>query len=439
MKNRRLAGCKKVLIFSFALMMLISFVSTASATNGYFAHGYSVKNKALAGAGTALPLDSLAAATNPAGMVFVGKRIDFGLSFFNPNREYNATFSPTGNVAAGHEDSHSKWFVIPSFGFNWMMNNDYSLGVSIYGNGGMNTDYNTSTYLGMPPFTASAHTGVDLSQLFVVPTYARKLNEKHAIGISPIMAYQRFEAKGLQPFLPLSTAFPTNKLTNRDHDDSFGFGGRIGYLGEIATGLFLGASYQTKIWMDEYDDYAGLFAEQGDFDIPSTWSVGLAYQATPKIMLALDVQQILYSDVDSIGNTFNPAFMTCAGGPGPINPSCLGGDDGVGFGWDDMTIIKVGIEYQSSPEWTWRAGYSYGESPIDSSEVLFNIIAPGVIEQHATAGFTRLIKGNQEISFAVMHAFENDVKGANPIPMTAQTIKIEMYQWEFTAGYSYKF
>jgi len=59
----------------------MSFVATASATNGYFAHGYSIKNKALAGAGTALPTDSLTATTNPAGMAFVGNRVDLGLSF----------------------------------------------------------------------------------------------------------------------------------------------------------------------------------------------------------------------------------------------------------------------------------------------------------------------------------------------------------------------
>ncbi|MEH6611362.1 MAG: hypothetical protein V7696_18465 [Halioglobus sp.] len=23
---------------------------------------------------------------------------------------------------------------------------------------------------------------------------------------------------------------------------------------------------------------------------------------------------------------------------------CLGGDNGIGFGWDDMTVVKVGVE-----------------------------------------------------------------------------------------------
>ena len=438
----KLSGLKKVLIFSFAFMMLISFVSTASATNGYFAHGYSIKNKALAGAGTALPLDSLAASTNPAGMALVGSRMDFGISFFNPNREYSTSCGISGcggNVSptAGTVESDTDWFIIPSFGYNRMMNENYSIGISIYGNGGMNTDYDTTTYQG-----GSTGTGVDLMQLFIVPTYARKLNEKHSIGVSPIVAYQAFEAKGLEGFETLSSS--PSSLSSNGHDTSFGFGARIGYLGEIASGLFIGASYQTRIWMDEFDDYSGLFAEHGDFDIPSNWSVGLAYKATTDLTLALDVQQILYGEVDSIGNAFNPAFNTCrgavmGGNPPASVPQCLGGDAGVGFGWEDMTIVKLGAQYQSSPEWTWRAGYSYGEQPIPSSEVLFNIIAPGVIEHHITAGFTRSIKDNQEIDFAVMYAVENDISGANPLAPTTQTITLQMNQWEFSAGYTYKF
>ncbi|BAU49538.1 SalD [Sulfurifustis variabilis] len=69
---------------------------SAFATNGYFSHGYSIKEKGLVGAGVALPQDSLAAATNPAGMVRVGNRIDAGLSLFSPKRSYTVEGAPSG-------------------------------------------------------------------------------------------------------------------------------------------------------------------------------------------------------------------------------------------------------------------------------------------------------------------------------------------------------
>ena len=64
--RERSNGLKKVFICLVAVLTAVLFIAgSAYATNGYFAHGYSIKNKALAGAGAALPLDSLAASTNP--------------------------------------------------------------------------------------------------------------------------------------------------------------------------------------------------------------------------------------------------------------------------------------------------------------------------------------------------------------------------------------
>lgn len=433
MKGKIFLSLKGVMVFSVVVIIALSFVAAASATNGYFSHGYSIKNKALAGAGTALPLDSLAAATNPAGMVFMGNRIDLGVSFFNPNREYTAkggTPPPPGcpggpncpfTLKTGTVESDSKWFVIPALGVNWMMNENSSLGISIYGNGGMNTDYDEKTYF------ASSPTGVDLMQLFVVPTYALKLHPKHAIGISPIFAYQRFEARGLNSFAFFSR--DSDSLSDNNHDNSYGYGGRIGYQGEVLPGLHLGASYQTRIYMSEFDKYAGLFAEKGDFDIPQNWSIGLAYDATTALTLVFDVQKIYYSDIKAVNN---PLTTT------NLKPGSLGKDNGPGFGWEDMTVYKFGVQWQSSPEWTWRAGYSFGDQPIPDSEVLFNILAPGVIEQHATAGVTKKIGNNQELDFALMRAFSHEISGKNVLDPN-QTIKLKMDQWEISLGYSYKF
>jgi long-chain fatty acid transport protein len=417
---------KKSGIAVLAALFLLSLVSIASATNGYFTHGYSIKNKALAGAGVALPLDSLAASMNPAGMVSVGTRFDLGLSIFNPNREYTVSGEPSGEgfgLTPGTVESDSEWFIIPALGFNKMLNEQSSLGISIYGNGGMNTDYDTGTFYGSSP------TGVDLMQLFVAPTYAVKLHPKHAVGISPILAYQSFEAQGLEEFSDFSTN--PSKLTNKGHDHAFGYGARIGYLGEVLQNLFFGLSYQTKIFMDEFDDYKGLFAEHGDFDIPSNWTIGLAYKATPALTFAADVQTIYYSEVDSIAHRLNAAKLM-------QGKSTLGTNNGAGFGWDDMTIFKCGIQWQSSEDWIWRGGFSYGEQPIPSSEVLFNILAPGVIEYHATLGVTKKMGNNHELDFTIMRGFPKEVEGRNALD-PEQKIKLKMDQWEFSVGYSYKF
>jgi long-chain fatty acid transport protein len=430
MKQKSLSRLKGILICSAILMVGMGFVAqSAYATNGYFTHASGVNDQALGGAGVALPQDSLDASVNPANMVFLGKRYDFGLAFFNPNRQYTVTGNPSGfpgtfGLAPGTVKSDSKWFVLPSFGANWVIDENSTFGLSIFGNGGMNTDYPTNTFGGSSP------TGVDLMQLFIAPTYARKLAPQHAIGISPILAIQRFEARGLQQFGAAGFSSDPNNLTNTGYSYSYGYGARIGYQGEIVPILNLGLSYQTKTYMSKFDDYRGLFAEQGDFDIPSSWTAGLALKATPELTFVFDVQRINYSDVKSIANPLIPNIQTAQ----------LGNEGGAGFGWKDMTIYKIGVQWKSSKAWTWRAGYSTGNEPIRESEVLFNILAPGVIEKHVTAGFTRATADNQDLNFAVTRALSHSVTGPNPLEAPGQqTIELKMDQWQIAASYAWKF
>jgi len=413
------------------LAMVAGSAGISHATNGYFSHGYSIESKAMAGAGVALPQGSLDAAINPALMVFIGNRIDLGLSLFNPNREYTINGAPSGmpgtlGLTPGTVKSGTEWFLIPSLGINRKLDDNSSLGISIFGNGGMNTDYSANTYY---DFSVSS-TGVDLMQLFISPTYARKLTPKHAIGISPILAFQSFEQIGLQSLGNMGFSSDPAHIANNGHENSYGYGARIGYYGELSPYLSIGASYQTKIWMSRLKKYAGLFAEQGDFDIPSNWTIGVAVKPTAALTFLFDVQQIYYNDVNSVGNPMLPNLML----------SLLGNDNGSGFGWKDMTVYKFGVQWQSSKDWTWRAGYSFGEQPIPDSEVLFNILAPGVIEQHATIGFTRAIGSNQDLSFALTRAFSKSISGQNPLEVPGQqTIQLKMNQWEVSVGYTWKF
>jgi len=439
MKQEKRSSRKNFLVYiGVAGTLLWATVTGTYATNGYFSHGYGLRYKALAGAGVALHLSPMAAATNPAAMAFVGHRYDVSVSIFNPNREYTVKGAPSGfpgtfGLAPGKVESGNDVFVIPSLAANWPLNEDetISVGVSIYGNGGMNTDYGTKTFFGSSP------TGVDLAQIFVSPTISFIVGERHAFGIMPILAFQTFEARGLQAFGNFSSD-PAN-LTNNNHNNSVGFGLRVGYLGQVLDFLSVGASVQSKVYMDKFDDYAGLFSDQGDFDVPVSWVAGFALDFVA-FTFAFDVQQMLYSDINSVGNPLNLAQISPVLQDGMTpNPSFnpLGNNESSGFGWDDMTVFKFGLQLQTGGGWTWRTGYSFGDQPIPSSEVLFNILAPGVMQQHLTFGFSRAV-GERDINFALMRAFSESVTGPNPFEVPGQqTIELKMDQWEVGFGVSF--
>ncbi len=268
---------------AMAVAVSMALPSVAMATNGYFANGYGVKSKGMAGAGVAMPLDAMDATINPANMVNVGSRIDAGLSWFSPRRSYttsvpNPQLPPQAfQLVPGTYDSDNENFFIPNFGWNHMIDDVSSVGITLAGNGGMNTEYSNvpAPFPGGPTGTYYGGTaGVDLMQLATMVTYARKVTEQVSLGITGIYAFARFKATGLGAFGAQGFSNDPANLTNNGYDTAGGFGIKVGITGDINDMFSLGASYQSKIDMDSFDKYKGLFAEEGDFDIPSTWSLG---------------------------------------------------------------------------------------------------------------------------------------------------------------------
>ena len=377
----------------------------ALATNGYFSHGYGIKAKGMGGVATALAEDSLGGANNPASMVFVGSRLDIGGDIFMPKRdaERSGAGFPTLN---GKVESGRNAFLIPEFGYNKMMRSDLSLGISVYGNGGMNTSYPQGNFnCGGPAanmLCGSGGLGVDLMQLMIAPTVAYKLSAQHAVGMSLLFGLQRFKATGLQAFdnapgFPPFTGAP-GSVTNNGTDSSTGVGLRLGYQGRLSDTITIGAAYAPKMHMSAFDKYKGLFAGGGDFDIPSHYSLGVAFMPTPAVTVAIDISRINYSDVASVSNP------SAARAP-------LGAANGPGFGWKDISVFKLGAAWRLSDALTLRAGYNKGGNPIGSADVTFNVLAPGVTKDHYTAGFTYAMDKENEISGALMVARRQSVTG----------------------------
>lgn len=429
---------KTKLALAVAFTMGMAATGSAYATNGYFSHGYGTASKGLAGGGIALPQSSMIAATNPAGMVFVGNRTDVAIALFSPIRSYTVSGAPSGypgtfGLGPGTVKSDANLFVVPSLGMNWMLDDKHSVGLTIYGNGGMNTTYKANkTYGGMGTFGAGT-ARVDYMQLFINGSYAAKFSDTGSWGVSVIAAAQRFEARGVGSFAAFSTD-PTN-LTNNGYDMSYGLGLKFGVQGDVAPGLTLAASYQTKMSMGKLKDYTGFWANDGKADIPATATVGLAFKPNNTSAVTLDVQHIWFSDIPMLGDSFSNLTTGCFYG---VSSECLGGKNGPGGGWNDVTAVKLGYQWGTGNGWTWRAGYSHAKQPIKSSQVLFNILFPAVTQDHLTFGFTKELGNKRSFSMAFMYAPTHSVSGPNPLEVPGQqTIKLKMHQYDIEAGWSF--
>lgn len=437
---------------------LVLGVETAKATEGYFQHGYGARQKAIAGAGVADSRDATAVALNPAGLVNVEDQLNISLSIFRPLRGFVGSGEP-GLTPSGDIDSKHNYFYIPNIAWSKQLSQDSLvdvIGLSLYLNGGLNTEYDTNgsstcqALAAIPPTLGggigkgkgvfcNSKTGTNLEQAFLSAAFAKEFGPV-SVGIAPIFAAQRIKFKGLQLFEPFSVA-PTD-VTNNDDDWSVGGGFRAGVELDLSDRVRVGIAGNSRIWMSKFDSYRGLLAQGGDFDIPPSLQAGIAVDVSPRFTLMADYKRIWYSEIKSINN---PSTNILTAGVNPVN--LLGASQGAGFGWEDINIVKFGAEWEATPRLTLRGGYAYNEGPFSSRDVQVNILAPGIVRQHFTAGLQYQIDDNWDFELAGFYSPKETVEGgelAIPTPLGAignpnHRIDIQGQGGEVTLGFTYRF
>lgn len=379
--------------------VLFAAAPLALATQGTFPHGYGVKSEGMGGVVLALPQDSLVGASNPAGMVWVGTRVDAGVALLKVDN--GVEFA--GETVSGIEDNDL--YIIPQLGANRMLDEVSSLGISIVGNG-VGTAYGSDSNVG-----GLERPGSEFQQMVATLSYARQLDEKHSIGLGLMLIRQQLDIDGTS-----SIGLPEGR------DESYGAGLRLGYLGRLTDELSFGVSYATRGYMGKMKRFDKLLAEGGDLDMPANYGLGLSYKRGDWT-LAADVQRILWSDVKAFGN---PGVSRAMGAPGD--------SDGPGFGWRDQTVYRVGVAWDASEQLTLRAGYNDANQLLDSRDGYLGLLAPAANHRHVSLGATYRLAAGNELSLAYARSFKDKVDGDGQGPDAVSSPYMGQHWLSFSYG-----
>ncbi len=370
----------------------------AHANDGLMFSGYSAVTLGMAGAGSASPSDSQIGAVNPAGFAFLEDRVDITGAVLAV--DINSTV-----LGLPYSDDPLVPAVLPSFSMG--LNERLTFGISTYGVGVM-LDYGQP----IPPAPGVTNASATLFQAVVAPSLSYRINENHAVGASILLAGQYFDLTGLQAY----------GVTDPGEATSFGVGFSLGYMGEIMPGVRVAASYFSQINMGHLDGYEGHLANQTDVDLPERVIVGLAVDATPNLTLMADYHWINWADIPAVGNHFPGSFV-------------LGAPDGPGTGWGEQGIVKLGVEYRHSDEWTFRAGFSQSNQLWESADNALNYFTPVTPETHIAIGATYRVSDNREWSFAFNRAIGRGQVGTGLSTGTNLDTQIDTfavtYGWTF--------
>ncbi|MCQ6255308.1 OmpP1/FadL family transporter [Pseudomonas sp. Q11] len=385
---RTLAGCMGGLV--------LGAPAITQASNGLYTDGQGLKSVTMGGAAIALPQDSMAAASNPAGMAYVGNRVDGDIQLFIGSNE--ATYGSPDNRLRGH-----KTVPIPEFGFNYDLSPKLSVGVSSIG-AGVGWDYDGPLFQnqGLPRFQAM------LKQVGVAPTLAYKVTDNFSVGVSITAAYQSLFVRGAALPTPAGPAI----LPNHGTQGAWSYGVRLGALWTPIAPLTLGVSYISKQKASSFDGYKDdlLAVSDGKLDSPEILGAGLAWRPTDKLTVAFDYRLIRWSEVEALNSDQT-------------------------FGWRDQHNMRLGLAYQLNDQWTVRTGINYANRQYASDSLVANILIPGLLHKSYSAGVTRTIGDSGEATFGLVKDISEHVTGTGK--SSGSTIDVK-YGY-VVMGYGYKF
>jgi long-chain fatty acid transport protein len=446
------------------LLMLacLLFSNISHATNGYFPHGTGTSNKAMAGAGMALPEEAISIVNNPAVAAFLDDRMDVGLSFFMPDRNYSTLFGGNNgrynsfSIGSADIDSDDDLFVIPEVARTRQLQNNSAFAWAFYMRSGMSTSYKGgyATFdpdgdgpldiMTLPGTYGDGTTGLELSQAYVDITWAKKLGEKTSFGISAVLAAQSLKARGVGGFSKYTETFAASdgaelpdKLSGNGRDVNYGLGLKVGLHRLFGEHFSFGVMYQSEINIGSSGDYADLLAGGGDIDIPAWFRMGLTWRPLDRFSFSIDVQQIWYSKIDALNNSFFNIYDCPSTGLGGTDLGhCLGAKNGPGFGWKDVPVVSFGGSWDVNDKWTLRAGVSGSDQPAPIPETTFNILTVNLTEVHYTAGFSRKLNNGHVLGFSFMYTEEESIETLNQLD-PSQVIVLTTNQIDLQFSYSW--
>lgn len=371
--------------------------ASSFAINGTELGGHGVQNASMGGASIALPLDAIAPANNPAGIVALPDSAVIDLQVFRGNS--SAQYVMPGNIL--HND---QTIGVPEFGVVRHLSPSLAWDIAL-ASSGSGSDY------GQPalPVPGAANAKSSLRIVELLPTLAWKPLSNFSVGASLDIAHQSLNAQGV--IVPAPAPGGLAPLPSHGTQSANGAGLRVGMLWNLTPHLALGATFKSHTAMSRLSGYKDdlLASSDGHLDLPSQYGIGVAWTAG-KWTLAADWLAINWGDISAMR-------------------------DPNGFRWHNQKVVRFGVAWDCTPAWTLRAGFSHNNGLMDSDHTAQNLLVPSVNKDAYTLGATWHTTPHADITLGYELDPRTTLSGTSNSTGTNLTSRIQM----FLLGYQMKF
>ena len=288
----------------------------------------------------------------------------------------------------------------------------------------LNLEWQSSSEFTWPGATEpdTLYEGSSFERQYFAPGIQRQLGDNGILGVSAIVAYQRYSAANLGLF---SASAPDQGPFRDATQPSFGYAGyspyqesgygtgvRLAVRQEVVSGLALDAGFQSRIDMEEFAAYRGVYSQPADLDIPARARLGLALQASDQSWLSVAVERVLYSDISAFPSRYLPNRFL----------SMLGDSTSPSFGWEDLTVYSVGFTWSDGKDQQWHVDLSTRTQPSPSSQLLSRALSGDLANSAMTVGYSRRTSERGRLDFNAAYAPSEYAFGGSVLGVTTDQL-----------------
>jgi len=269
---------------------------------------------------------------------------------------------------------------------------------------------------------------LSLERRLVSPGLMHRLNESQLIGISAVFVTQSFGVSklGMQSYdqnIPVSMR---SSLYDPYQETGYGAGVSLALRSELTKDIALNASFQSRINMNEFANYRGVYSQPADLDIPARAKLGLAFKASDRSWLSVSVERVLYSEVGAFASRNLPGRFL----------SLLGDSTSPTFSWDDLTVYSVGWNWADNKGTSWYIDFSTRSQPSPSSRILSQAIDSDLAQNAMTIGYSKQMSMTSRFNINAAYAPSEYAFGGNVLGVTtdrlSQDFELEAFWiWDF--------
>jgi len=256
--------------------------------------------------------------------------------------------------------------------------------------------------------------GTSFERQYFSPGLEHEIAEGSVLGVSAVVAYQRYSAASLgltaasmpgeSPWIP-STFSP-------QQESGYGTGVRLALRQEVTRGIAVDAGYQSRIDMEEFAAYRGVYSQPADLDIPARAMVGLAFQASDKSWLNLSIERVMYSEISAFPSRYLPTRFL----------SMLGDSTSPSFDWEDLTVFSIGYTWSDGEKQQWHIDLSTRTQPNPSSRLLSQALEGNLASNALVVGYSRRTSARSQLAFNAAYAPSEYAFGGSVLGVTTDEL-----------------